>query len=191
MLKIFLIRHSQTLGNLHKRYIGRTDEDLCKEGIELLNSRSYPKAEAVYCSPLKRCIQTAQIIYSCRAPFVKEELRECDFGNFENKNYLELTGDLEYQAWVDSNGTMSFPGGENPFEFRHRCVRAFQQIIEESVKKQYDSIAVIAHGGTIMSIMESLACPEKEYYEWHVENAKGYCVEWDKENGKMTLKYEI
>ena len=30
-MKIVLIRHGATKGNLEKRYIGRTDEDLCGE----------------------------------------------------------------------------------------------------------------------------------------------------------------
>ena len=35
-MKIVLIRHGATKGNLEKRYIGRTDEDLCGEGIKKL-----------------------------------------------------------------------------------------------------------------------------------------------------------
>ena len=33
---IYFIRHGATAGNLEKRYIGRTDEELCTEGIERL-----------------------------------------------------------------------------------------------------------------------------------------------------------
>ena len=36
MIQLYLIRHSMTAGNLKKRYIGRTDESLCPEGIVLL-----------------------------------------------------------------------------------------------------------------------------------------------------------
>lgn len=32
-----------------------------------------------------------------------EELAECDFGEFENKNYKELEGNAKYQAWIDSS----------------------------------------------------------------------------------------
>lgn len=37
-----------------------------------------------------------------------EELAECDFGEFENKNYKELEGNPHYQEWIDSNGTLPF-----------------------------------------------------------------------------------
>lgn len=40
-MKIVLIRHGATKGNLEKRYIGRTDEDLCGEGIKKLKEDTY------------------------------------------------------------------------------------------------------------------------------------------------------
>ena len=48
---------------------------------------------------------------------VCEQMRECDFGLFEGKNYQELTGNPKYQSWIDSGGTKAFPGGEDPMEF--------------------------------------------------------------------------
>lgn len=47
-----------------------------------------------------------------------EELSECDFGEFENKNYKELSGNQDYQRWIDSNGTLPFPGGESREAFK-------------------------------------------------------------------------
>ena len=39
-MKIYLIRHGETKGNLKKKYIGRTDEKLCSEGrIKLENKK--------------------------------------------------------------------------------------------------------------------------------------------------------
>ena len=35
---VYLIRHALTQGNLEGRYIGQTDESLCKEGIEQLEA---------------------------------------------------------------------------------------------------------------------------------------------------------
>ena len=51
-MKIVLIRHGATKGNLEKRYIGRTDEDLCGEGIKKLKEDTcagiYPPAQAAF-----------------------------------------------------------------------------------------------------------------------------------------------
>ena len=97
-MRIYLIRHSMTKGNKEKRYIGTTDESLCLEGIQLLEERKgmYPEVTYVYVSPMKRCVQTAEIIYpemmKAGAYSCNEKLRECDFGLFENHNYIELSG---------------------------------------------------------------------------------------------------
>ena len=61
-MKIIFIRHGKTAGNLEKRYIGRTDEPLCEEGISELESIKYPDSDEVLASPMKRCLQTARLI---------------------------------------------------------------------------------------------------------------------------------
>lgn len=190
MLKIYLIRHFMTPGNKLKRYIGVTDEPLSEEGRALALARAYPQAEQLYVSPLLRCRQTAELIYPHQQPILVEGLRECDFGEFENKNYLELSGHPAYQAWIDSSGTLPFPGGESKEGFQKRSLEAFCTIVDSAIAENRASLAIIAHGGTIMSIMEALAIPAKSYYEWHVENGGGYEVELDEnlwKEGKREL----
>ena len=97
MIKLWLIRHGKTEGNKLSRYIGTTDEPLCQEGTEFLHKTDYPKVQAVYVSPLKRCVQTAEILFPGEPVHIIEELAECDFGEFENKNYKELEGNPHYQ----------------------------------------------------------------------------------------------
>jgi len=83
MIKLWLIRHGKTEGNKLSRYIGTTDEPLCQEGTEFLHKMDYPKVQAVYVSPLKRCVQTAEILFPGEPVHIIEELAECDFGEFE------------------------------------------------------------------------------------------------------------
>lgn len=173
-MRLYLIRHSLTAGNLERRYIGRTDEGLCKEGMELLCSRTYPEAEAVFVSPMKRCVQTAELIYPEQTYVVVEELAECDFGKFENRNYEELSGMPEYQAWIDSGGTLPFPGGESREEFSGRCLGGFSRVMEMCRRRKIGCAALIVHGGTIMSIMERYAKPSGGYYDFQVGNGEGY-----------------
>ncbi|MBR5637759.1 MAG: histidine phosphatase family protein [Pseudobutyrivibrio sp.] len=171
--KITLIRHGMTPGNLNKCYIGITDEELSDEGISQIKSRSYPKADIVFSSPLLRCIQTAKLIYPTHEPFIIEELKETDFGCFEGKNYKELSGVLEYQKWIDSGGELAFPGGESKQEAIDRSLIGFNKLIEKS--KDYSNISVIAHGGTIMAILQSIF--GGDYYSYHVENGEGYTID--------------
>ena len=176
-MRVVLIRHSKTAGNLKGRYIGTTDEPLCEEGIRLLEVKSYPEAELVYVSPMKRCRETASLIYPALTQREEPLLRECDFGDFENKNYLELNGNLVYQAWVDSGGTLPFPGGESRDAFQKRCQEGFVKIMEEALLEKREVVAVVAHGGTLMSVLSAFAMPEKPFYEWQVKNGQGFLVE--------------
>lgn len=196
MIKIALIRHSKTEGNLHGRYIGKTDESLCNEGIILAKNKKIPDVQQVYSSPLKRCIETSKIIYSNCEPVIFDELRECDFGDFENKNYKELDGNENYQKWIDSNGTMPFPNGENTEAFKKRSIIGFDKVINDIIDKKINNAAMIVHGGTIMSILDKYSYPNKEFYCWQVDNCCGYLIEidsglWIKNNKRVNVLESI
>ena len=189
-LNMFLIRHGETEGNKENRYIGRrTDEPLCPEGIkELIQIREdrktiYEDVKLVFVSPLLRCRETADILFPEIGKIVVEELTECDFGEFENKNYKELNGDPLYQAWIDSQGMAPFPGGESREEFRSRSIRGFEEVLKTCIscgviKETGDenTAAIVTHGGTIMNLMEAFAVPPRSFYEWHLKNAGQYSV---------------
>ena len=179
MLKIWLIRHGMTEGNRHQRYIGVTDEPLCPDGIEALKKHTYPQVEALFVSPLRRCQETAAILFPEQKMRIIDQLAECDFGDFENKNYKELSNDPRYQAWIDSSGIMAFPGGESKEECAVRNLEGFQRAVTACIREKISEAAMVVHGGTIMNIMEAYALPRKEFYEWHVDNGCGYLVEVD------------
>ena len=188
MAELILIRHGKTAGNLLGRYIGsRTDEPLCDEGREGLAGKQLPEVERLYVSPMKRCVETAEILWPGfdRKRMQKvTDLRECDFGDFENKNYKELSGNGDYQAWIDSNGTLPFPNGESMDAFKSRCLEAFARIVEEVSGAEQEWIAsgktgifragIVVHGGTIMAILELYGYPKAAYFDYQVKNGCGY-----------------
>ena len=108
-------------GALYRNYRRAT----LRGGHPSAGGETYPAAELVYVSPMKRCRETASLIYPTLTQREEPLLRECDFGDFENKNYLELNGNPDYQAWVDSGGTLPFPGGESREAFQERCREGF------------------------------------------------------------------
>lgn len=173
----YLIRHGKTRGNLERRYIGVTDEPLCDQGIsELKDSKSKFPIQKLFVSPMLRCRETADILFPGMEQEIVEDFRECDFGLFENKNYLELAREPEYQRWVDSQGMLPFPGGECRENFSKRCVSAFYQMEDKCLREQTVSAAMVVHGGTIMSIMEQVGIPSGSYYDFQVENGRGFCL---------------
>lgn len=196
-MKIYLIRHSLTKGNLEKRYIGVTEEDLCQEGIILAQKvKNFYSVDIdfLYTSPRKRCIETAKILFPEKEIQIENRFAEFNFGIFENKNYLELENNTVYKKWIDSGGTMLIPKGESKEAFVNRCVEAFKEIIEKQIRI-CNTIVFVIHGGTIMAIMERFAYPQKGYYDWQVKNCSGYlcetnCEEWSKRKIKVLSKLE-
>lgn len=179
MLKLWLIRHGMTEGNKSGRYIGVTDDPLCPEGIAFLKTLDYPNPEELYVSPMTRCRETAEILFPGQKMHIIEELSECDFGQFENKNYKELSGNPEYQKWIASNGLLPFPEGESREEFCRRSMIGFQKAVTGCIRNHVSYGALVVHGGTIMNIMDTYAGMERAYYQWHVKNGGGYLVEID------------
>ena len=182
MIQLYLIRHSMTAGNLKKRYIGRTDESLCPEGIVLLESyiqkNIYPEVQRVYVSPMKRCMETAKLIFKENF-YEVEELRECDFGIFENKNYKELSDCPEYQAWIDSGGTLPFPDGESREQFLTRSCAAVSEIVQTC---KSDRIAIVAHGGTMMAVFSACEMHHKSYFDWKIPHCEPFLCEVFRKN---------
>lgn len=188
MLKIWLIRHGKTEGNKLGRYIGVTDEPLSTEGREFLAKMNYHCPENIYISPMKRCRESAEILFPKKSLHIIDELSECDFGDFENKNYKELEGNADYQAWIDSNGALPFPNGESREEFKYRSLRGFDMAVAGCIRGGVTSAALVIHGGTIMNLMEEYADIRRPFYEWHVKNGGGYEVEIDTDLWKKGRK---
>ena len=182
-MRWILIRHGKTRGNQEGRYIGcRSDEPLCPEGIDELRRGVYPAASRVYASPMRRCLETAELLYPGIPVEVVEDFRECDFGGFEGKNYAELNGREDYQAWIDSGGELPFPGGESRAEFAQRCLKAFEEIQK---KAPQEDCALIVHGGTVMAVMEKYAIPHKPFFDYQVPNGCGFILEADGTNTQI------
>ncbi len=183
MLNLVLIRHGQTAGNLRHNYIGRTDEPLCEQGQQnlrqKLDNNIYPPVQQVFCSPLLRCRQTADLLYPHLAPQIIDDLRECDFGEFENLNYQDLSGNPAYQAWIDSNGTLPFPGGESREQFAARCVRGFEHIVADLLAQGVSAAALVVHGGTIMALLDAFT--GGDYYDFACDNGDGWLVSLDEQ----------
>ena len=187
-VEIVLIRHGKTEGNKEKRYIGRTDQPLSEEGIAGIkeNLGRYPSVEKVYVSPMKRTRQTAELIYPGQASELVDGLREMDMGVFEGKNHAELKNRPSYILWVATRGKISIPGGESMKDFGKRTMDAFTQVLGDMQAEGIKRSAVVAHGGTIMSIVSQLA--DDDYYKYMVNNGAGFRLTLDDDGKLLDLK---
>ena len=173
---LYLIRHGKTPGNEEKRYVGRTDESLSTLGREALLQKQFPRVELLFSSPMKRCMESCECLYPKQEIRIIPDFREIDFGTFEGKNYQELSGNQEYQAWIDSGGTLPFPKGEDRQAFIQRSLTGFQELLQmlREYKASDFSAAAVVHGGTIMAILS--AHFGGDYYDYQIPNGDGYCV---------------
>ena len=176
--RIYLLRHGLTEANASGRYIGTTDLDLSEDGIARLcamqSEYEYPGVGRVYCSPLKRCVQTARLLYPQITPTTVEELRECSFGVFENKTAKELSPLPEYRAWLDGKALPE--GAEDPNDFSRRVLAGLDRIVQDMMKDHMTDAAVIAHGGVIQTILTNCGMPRQVYDKWAVSPGEGYTL---------------
>lgn len=194
-MKVLLLRHAMTAGNALHRYIGRTDEPLSPEGIEAAkavkaeceqaanqqaaneqNARYNPST--VYVTPLKRTGQTASILFPNARQIVIEDLREMDFGNFENRSAEDMISDNAYQDWVAGNCLGQCPHGESTQAFMQRVQTAFAETVSacmnSSQVQSTDTVVFVVHGGTIMAVLAGFAHPSMHFYDGITKNCQGF-----------------
>lgn len=186
-LEVLLLRHGQTQGNLEKRYIGKTDEPLLLDDTESmgkisalqkrLEQEAIAGSQKLFVSPMLRCRQTAELLFPGQKQVVIDKLREMDFGRFEAKNYMELSADPAYQAWIDSDGRLPFPEGEDRECFIKRTMEGFRQMTEQAWRENCGQIAAVVHGGSIMAILSCLM--QGDYFAYQVPNLAGYAFQYE------------
>ena len=175
-MKMWMIRHAETEYNKQRRYQGRLDLPISEKGRRSLEPSGEPVSR-VYVSTLRRTAQTARILFPEAQLIEVPGLEEMDFGRFDGHTSEELESDPAYQEWIDSWCTTAIPGGESRQQFSERIVRAMTKLIEQAASAGEEKLVIVAHGGTIMSALETLGRPAREYYEWLPGNAEGYELE--------------
>ena len=180
-MRLQLIRHGMTAGNMEKRYIGRTDEPLCAQGEAQLRENAaenrYVQPELLYASPMLRCRQTCAVLFPEMPVHTVEEFRETDFGIFEGKHFSELDGNADYQAWLYTGCIAAMPGGESRADFQQRCCTAFQELLQKHAASP--ELTMVVHGGVIMAILERYAEPKQDFYAYHIKNGDVLHYKWD------------
>lgn len=190
-----LIRHGKTLLNEKHCYIGVIDDSLSENGRveieEKVSAKIYREAEICFVSPMRRAIETADIIYPDVQKIIIEKLKEMNFGSFEGKNYEQLKDNLFYRRWIDESRGFSVDEineiygdlvkepidnivlPEKKSSFSKRVIEGFEEILFAS--KDKEEIAIVAHGGDLMAIMEGFS--GEEYYNGMASCGEGFLVE--------------
>ena len=189
-MRAILIRHGETPGNAKHRYVGRTDEPLSAAGrAQAERAGVDPSLPLVFVSPMLRARETAAILFPRAEQRILPDLREMDFGVFEGRSAAEMEHDPYYRSWVDSMCLEPCPGGESKAIFQRRATAAFTAAVCSAVDRApADDVVFVVHGGVIMSVLEALALPKRDYYSYYAPNLGGYSAECVWEAGALSLR---
>ena len=181
--RLYLVRHGITQGNLDGIYMGSgTDQPLCPQGraeLEALQARfRYPAVNTVFASPMKRAVETAEILFPGAADkIILEDLRENAFGEFEGRRISELVRDEAFKKWMSPTEHYTPNGGERAGDFHKRCQGVFMGMLEYMMKAHIDEAACVTHGGVIMSMLAQRGMPKRSPEMWMADSGCGYLVQ--------------
>ena len=140
-VKITYFVHGTTTDNEQHISSGWYDVKLSKLGIEqsikLKDFIKGQKFDGVFCSDLKRAVDSANLTFKGEVKIVKDKrLRECNYGDFNAKASSIV------EPMQEKSITKRFPNGES-----YEDVKVRIESFLADVKKKYDGkhIAIVAH----------------------------------------------
>ncbi len=172
MARIILIRHGRTEWNRVERFRGRADIGLDEMGVKQAEAAANRIAEwqisAIYSSPLRRALTTAEILAGRLNLEVKPlfGLIDIDYGDWQGLSPEEAAardGDL-YSRWLNSPHTVKFPGGESLDEVRERASSAVDSLITQHLKQ---TIILVSHKVVCQILILSLLGLDNSHF-WEI-----------------------
>ncbi len=183
--RLYLIRHGLTQGNQEGIFAGgNLDIPLCKKGEDglrkLAESYEYPSVPLVFSSPMKRAMESAQILYpDVKEKIILENLRENCFGEFEGKTMEELKSNEHFASWLNPKSNYVPQGGESGSHFAQRTAQVLLHMMRHLAQNGISQAACVTHGGVIMSMLSQIALPRQDPQAWMCDNGCGFTLRAD------------
>lgn len=174
-LRLFLIRHAQTLWNRDRRYQGWQDSPLSDIGRAQAEAVARALAKeplkAVYASTLGRARETAEAIAARHGLSVRPEadFREMAFGEWEGLCFDDCKAQDpdRYRLWAEEPHRFVPPGeGETLDAVRTRVLAGLERL-----RREHDdqSVCLVAHGiSARIIILEALGLPLDRIWSIHL-----------------------
>lgn len=147
---IVLARHGATDHNAQARFLGRTDLSLNAEGRRqcevLAQALGGYRFDRCFSSPMRRCIETSEIIAPNLEYVVEPALREIDFGMWEGRT----------REWIEENDPAGLAQrARDPVHFRPEGGESFVDVAQrlspfaERLNREPGDVLVVAHRGSL------------------------------------------
>ena len=152
MTTILLARHGETDWNRQGRFQGHADPPLNATGhaqaAELAAELKDVELAAVYSSPLRRALETAQLVAAEHGlePVAVDALREVDVGSWQGltRPEIETRYPEQFARWLDYD--QGWEDGESYEEMGRRAVAA---LLEFAAAHEDERVLAVTHGGPI------------------------------------------
>lgn len=165
MNTFFFIRHGENWANITREFsYQKVDYSLTTKGRQQAQQTAdyllAMEIDEIYCSPLKRAVETASIIASgLQLPITPlEQFREINVGALEDQppstENWNLHDDI-VAAWHKGKTGIVFPGGENYIQLLQRIQTGLCTISQGKKEKK---IVIVAHAGILAATIQDL-CP--------------------------------
>lgn len=160
-MRILLIRHGETTGDLEDRYGGWYDDHLTETGHAQLQKTATQltgqPVEVIYTSTLIRAKESAAIINEVLDASVIEldDLRERNYGVLGGLTKTEALEQMPGVVAAHQDPSTTDPEGEPQAVFIERVVAAFSDISSQD----YELVVIVSHGGPIKAILRHLGLP--------------------------------
>ncbi len=149
MTEIILVRHGETEWNVGEVFRGRIDIELNETGVKqaelLAKYLSEVKIEAIYSSPLKRALRTAELIARPHKLKVQidQGLVDLDFGKWQGLPHQEVKDKYKelYAKWVENPHLITIAGGESVNDVRKRAIG----VVDEIIAKYDGTVTLVSH----------------------------------------------
>ena len=149
--ELILVRHGEIDANVQRLWYGTTDSDLNAKGraqVAALKDKIHAKytgISKVYCSPLKRTLDTAIGVAEAleQVPEPCPELIEYGMGELEGTSYDDLHKIHDVFTRMSQDQDYAAPGGESINGVSSRIQAGVQQLIASHPGQR---IALVGHG---------------------------------------------
>jgi len=191
MTEIILARHGETEWNVGEIFRGRADVELNETGIKqaelLAEYLRSANIEAVYSSPLKRALRTAEMVASYHQLEVEiaPGLIDFDFGKWQGLPYQEVKEKYRelYIKWIEYPDKVKMPAGESLDDVRKRATG----VIDEVIAKKYEgAVVLVAHRVVNKVLICALLGLDNSHF-WNIRQDTAGITTVTYENGRFTL----
>ncbi len=174
---LLLLRHGEIAANVQRRWHGATDSPLTPTGRRQAQrlarriQRDWGDVEAIYTSPLIRCVHTAQQVGAAlgQEVILDDDLREWGIGELEDTTFDALHSEHDFFRRIRDDLNFAPDGGDTINEVAERIVRALRRIYAK-----HDSarpIAVVSHGAALgIALATLLDADASRWTNYHVDN---------------------